>query len=543
MTSRRIAQNNQQQKSETAQGSGILQRAAVRSVADAEMESTDDKQALALSNSAFSKDFSQVPISTTKPQQFQARNLQSYPVQPIQAKLTIGEPGDRYEQEADRVAAEVVRRINAPASAGRSVQRQEEAEEEIRAKPEITGLQRMKEPEEKLQAKLTLQRREAIAGGVESTINRARGGGQPLDAGLQQSMGQAMGADFSGVRVHTDTQSNQLNQSIQAKAFTTGQDVFFRQGKYQPGSRGGQELIAHELTHVVQQNGGTVQRSLFHYPQLSSASASNRGMGLVQRAPHPPGLADTENLYNAEEKSKKDEFTNTTRKPSFGANLYSAVIYTYQGGIGKTLTGQGTKGIKALTRATTQLDHQPSWNDRKDEIFDYAKKMTMRKDAKTLTPQDKNLMSHGYYIIKSKKCVPTVYGARMYYNDKQSLKPTAGGENASAGASSVQQGGAMGTISEEILKDYVLRTVGDYGLAFNEGLDIEDGGNHAWIEKNLKEFQKKLEILIEEIKNKYLPRAATSCQEDEPILNRLKNNLINPCLLTNILAIALSLRM
>jgi hypothetical protein len=69
-------------------------------------------------------------------------------------------------------------------------------------------------------------------------------------------MGQAMGADFSGVKVHTDAQSDQLNQSIQAKAFTTGQDVFFRQGEYNPGSRGGQELIAHELTHVVQQKGG-----------------------------------------------------------------------------------------------------------------------------------------------------------------------------------------------------------------------------------------------------------------------------------------------
>ncbi|MHC5827558.1 MAG: eCIS core domain-containing protein, partial [Nostoc sp.] len=144
--------------------------------------------------------------------------------------------------------------------AGRSVQRQEKAEKDIQAKPEITALQRMKEPEEELQAKLTLQRREAIAVGeastdLESTINRARGSGQPLEAGLQRSMGQAMGAEFSGVRVNTDTQADHLNQSIQAKAFTTGQDVFFRQGKYNHSSRGGQELIAHELTHVVQQTG------------------------------------------------------------------------------------------------------------------------------------------------------------------------------------------------------------------------------------------------------------------------------------------------
>jgi hypothetical protein len=63
------------------------------------------------------------------------------------------------------------------------------------------------------------------------------------------------GVDFSQVKVHNDAVSDQLNQSIQARAFTTGQDVFFRGGEYDPGSRGGQELIAHELTHVVQQNG------------------------------------------------------------------------------------------------------------------------------------------------------------------------------------------------------------------------------------------------------------------------------------------------
>ncbi|OBQ24581.1 MAG: hypothetical protein AN488_00015 [Anabaena sp. WA113] len=66
------------------------------------------------------------------------------------------------------------------------------------------------------------------------------------------------GVDFSQVKVHNDAVSDQLNQSIQARAFTTGQDVFFRGGEYNPGSRGGQELLAHELTHVVQQSGGAL---------------------------------------------------------------------------------------------------------------------------------------------------------------------------------------------------------------------------------------------------------------------------------------------
>jgi hypothetical protein len=89
-------------------------------------------------------------------------------------------------------------------------------------------------------------------------INQARGSGQALDSSIQKQMGESMGHDFSGVRVHTSAEAHDLNQQLSAKAFTTGQDIFFRQGSYDPGSSGGQELIAHELTHVVQQSSGLV---------------------------------------------------------------------------------------------------------------------------------------------------------------------------------------------------------------------------------------------------------------------------------------------
>ncbi len=90
-------------------------------------------------------------------------------------------------------------------------------------------------------------------------INRARSGGQSLDHAVQKQMGAAMGQDFSGVRVHTSPESHALNEQLGAKAFTTGQDIFFREGAYIPHSSGGQELIAHELTHVVQQGSGQVK--------------------------------------------------------------------------------------------------------------------------------------------------------------------------------------------------------------------------------------------------------------------------------------------
>jgi hypothetical protein len=89
-------------------------------------------------------------------------------------------------------------------------------------------------------------------------INQQRGGGQALDTAVQADMAAATGHDFSAVKVHTDPEAHALNEQLGAKAFTTGQDIFFRAGAYAPGSSGGQELLAHELTHVAQQSAGRV---------------------------------------------------------------------------------------------------------------------------------------------------------------------------------------------------------------------------------------------------------------------------------------------
>ena len=101
-----------------------------------------------------------------------------------------------------------------------------------------------------------------VSSTVESAIQQKRGGGHSLDSGVRRQMEGALGTDFSGVRVHTDAHSDGLNRSLSARAFTTGQDIFFRQGAYEPGSSSGRELIAHELTHVVQQDGDKVRRAM-----------------------------------------------------------------------------------------------------------------------------------------------------------------------------------------------------------------------------------------------------------------------------------------
>ncbi|NJO00826.1 MAG: DUF4157 domain-containing protein, partial [Bacteroidia bacterium] len=75
----------------------------------------------------------------------------------------------------------------------------------------------------------------------------------PMGADTQSFMSDRFGADFSRVRIHTGSQSVQMNQELGAKAFTVGNDVHFNQGEYNPGSTEGKELLAHEITHVIQQ--------------------------------------------------------------------------------------------------------------------------------------------------------------------------------------------------------------------------------------------------------------------------------------------------
>ncbi|MBI5927820.1 MAG: DUF4157 domain-containing protein [Chloroflexi bacterium] len=90
---------------------------------------------------------------------------------------------------------------------------------------------------------------------ISQRINSKRGGGSGLDGSVQASASGALGYDFSGVKVHTDSESDQLNKALGAKAFTTGSDIYFSANSYSPGTSEGQELIHHELTHVVQQGG------------------------------------------------------------------------------------------------------------------------------------------------------------------------------------------------------------------------------------------------------------------------------------------------
>lgn len=90
---------------------------------------------------------------------------------------------------------------------------------------------------------------------VATAIGAARGSGHSLPEEVRAQVSEHVGDPLHDVKIHTDSTADQLARSVAARAFTTGNDVFFAAGEYQPSSKDGQSLIAHELTHVVQQRG------------------------------------------------------------------------------------------------------------------------------------------------------------------------------------------------------------------------------------------------------------------------------------------------
>jgi hypothetical protein len=219
----------------------------------------------------------------------------------VQTKLQVGPAGDAYEQEADAVAKQVMsvttsqdeqstrrqvdeeelqmnplvqRQVDEDELQMKPIAQRQVDEDELQMKPiaqrqvdedelQMKPIAQRQVDEEELQMKPIARQISEEGGevdsGIEGTINSAKGSGQSLPDNVRRSMEGAFGADFSGVKIHTGDQSNALNESISARAFTTGQDIFFNKGEYNPGSSSGKEVLAHELTHVVQQNGSAVQ--------------------------------------------------------------------------------------------------------------------------------------------------------------------------------------------------------------------------------------------------------------------------------------------
>jgi hypothetical protein len=217
----------------------------------------------------------------------------------IQAKLKVNAPGDGFEQEADRVAERVMRMPESQTPRPQDAEEEEESiqtksfsaqpagflvqrkcaecssggepcpkcteEESLQRKP-LAGtiapvIQRRQnesvEEEERLSLKQSSGPTPESTPTINENIGSLLGGGQPLPAATRSFFEPRFGVDFGGVRAHTHSGAAQIARSVNAKAFTLGQDLVFGEGQYSPETTDGKKLLAHELTHVIQQGGGT----------------------------------------------------------------------------------------------------------------------------------------------------------------------------------------------------------------------------------------------------------------------------------------------
>jgi len=166
----------------------------------------------------------------------------------LQTKLTVNRPGDRHEREADRIAGRVMGSAPSPPS----------------------GIGKITPTVQREPGGSTS---DVAPAAVHDVIDLP---GHGLDAGTRSLMESRFGHNFSRVRIHTDARAAEAARSVNARAFTVGRDVVFGEGKYEPNSRPGQRLLAHELTHVLQQTG----------PAPFEFAPS----GLVQRQPDDSGI-------------------------------------------------------------------------------------------------------------------------------------------------------------------------------------------------------------------------------------------------------------
>ncbi len=163
------------------------------------------------------------------------------PLMFVQCKLSVGATDDPLEEEAEDMADRVMR-MPQPAFVQRKCAHCGE-EEKAQRKPLVSFIQ-------KKGGESGTMTSEAVS----RQISASRGAGGMMDAGTKSFMESCFDTDFSGVTIHTGSTAVRMSQGLNAKAFTVGNDIYFNEGAYNPQSDKGKHLLAHELTHTIQQN-------------------------------------------------------------------------------------------------------------------------------------------------------------------------------------------------------------------------------------------------------------------------------------------------
>ena len=288
----------------------------------------------------------------------------------IQPKLQIGKPGDHFEQEADAIADRVVSQATpdpvvqmgpvggnerVAMKTGEQTLSMQGDEEHVAMSPGNTDTVLMSEnealarkAEEQVLTKAEQQvltkaeqvnRMPAIqkssdgstyaSPSVAQQIQQTKGQGNHLGKTTQEEMGQKMDADFSGVKIHTDENAAALSESLGARAFTHGQDIYFNSGNYNPGTKEGKHLLAHELTHTIQQKGNGIYRKI----QVPT------GTNLIERTAYPR----TGDLYTMSKPMKGGSLTTEIKT----AMMASSRIFKLRGTSDATVTANLIRHIRA----------------------------------------------------------------------------------------------------------------------------------------------------------------------------------------------------
>ncbi|MBL4663574.1 MAG: DUF4157 domain-containing protein [Flavobacteriaceae bacterium] len=152
---------------------------------------------------------------------------------------------------------------------------------------------------------------------LESTLANSRGGGSPMSGDTKNSMESGFGTDFSNVRIHNDGNSVQMNQELGSQAFASGSDIYFNKGKYNPSSKEGKHLLAHELTHTVQQ-GASVQPKMI---QKIDGDGIEAETGTATET-----VAEVTNEFTDEEKGSIDTSRKKISIPNLPVPQFKATI-------------------------------------------------------------------------------------------------------------------------------------------------------------------------------------------------------------------------
>ncbi len=283
------------------------------------------------------------PASATQPEPLLnaiERDIAVVPL-PIQCELTVGSPDNPLEDEADAMADHVMR------------------------KPESDFIQRKCVAcgdEKQVQRKAIspfIQKASSISGAqvgneTATRISSARSGGAPLPEEAKSFMESRFGNDFGQVRIHDGAEAAMLSRDLGAQAFTVGNDVFFGGGKFAPDTDAGNRLLAHELTHTIQQSGPAVQRNLIQRDlAVEPTVAEPTRHALDARGVSSAILFNQQFFRDASEIAEIREALGAGREPAVIDEDFVRMLADYQADFG--LTQDGKLGPSSARRLAAEL--------------------------------------------------------------------------------------------------------------------------------------------------------------------------------------------